>query len=380
MESPQPKSKALYFVMVGVSVASAVVFVIDLSLKPQLLDNGAHFTEDIQTSRTTFGDVFFSVFAELCLVLLLAVPVLDYLVFSPQRGFRGLMLALHVIYLTDLLKIIYSDPRPYWKYAEVEGVNCATGWGNPSGHSSLSIAMTVFYSFHFAQVKGRDLQVWTVCGLFVGLVGFDRLYLGVHFYSQVLLGWALGLSLTLAYIYFDDLVSKLYRSTLSIKSSVWFWTAHAAVLSALVLLVYLLRDPYWSSDWTKNIDEDCTQSITKNSTESQSLHESSVICVFSGLAVSLQLCSSRVSGNWLESVSCKHSVMKCLFVGVADGLVFLARYLLLLAVPTSTGKFLVSAVLGFVGGCVTNWSVLLASCYVKGSRVETAGLTTDFKL
>jgi hypothetical protein len=229
--------------------------------------------------------------------------------------------------------------------------------------------MTVFYSFHFTQVKGRGLQVslW----LFVGLVGFDRVYLGVHFYSQVLLGWALGLYLTLAYIYFDDSVSKLYSSTLYFKSSVWFWTAHAAVLSALVLLVYLLRDPYWSSDWTKNIDEDCTQSITKNSTESQSLLESSVICGFSGLAISLQLCSSRVSGNWLSSVSCQHSVTKCLFVGVVDGLVFLARYQLLLAVPSSTGKFLVSGVLGVVGGCVTNGSVLMASCCVKGSSVES---------
>jgi hypothetical protein len=79
------------------------------------------------------------VFSDLSLGLIYAIPALDYLFLDPQRGFKGIMLAIHVVYLTDVLKLLYSDPRPYWKYSDVDGIRCSTGWGNPSGHASISI-------------------------------------------------------------------------------------------------------------------------------------------------------------------------------------------------------------------------------------------------
>jgi membrane-associated phospholipid phosphatase len=95
--------------------------------------------------------------------------------------------------LNPLVKLVFHRKRPaLW----TDGV---TGWSFsfPSGHAMLSMAVVLALFFLLWQSRApRPLQVLgtLVGGAFVASVGLARMYLGVHFPSDVLGGWAMSLA------------------------------------------------------------------------------------------------------------------------------------------------------------------------------------------
>lgn len=94
--------------------------------------------------------------------------------------------------LTKLLKISYGRKRP----SELEQYD-GTGFSFPSGHTTGSI---VFYGFIIYLVTvshlGKRLK-WTInifIALFAFSIGISRLFLGVHFITDVMAGISFGLS------------------------------------------------------------------------------------------------------------------------------------------------------------------------------------------
>jgi undecaprenyl-diphosphatase len=78
-----------------------------------------------------------------------------------------------------------------------------TGYSYPSGHSASS--MVTYGIIALLLVRHDGLPRWLrfvgalVCGVIVGLVGLSRIYLGVHFPSDVLGGWLLGAMVVLLF-------------------------------------------------------------------------------------------------------------------------------------------------------------------------------------
>ncbi|WP_407541483.1 phosphatase PAP2 family protein [Deinococcus radiomollis] len=68
-----------------------------------------------------------------------------------------------------------------------------TVYSFPSGHAAGSAALLLAFGLLGWSTRARWALVWT-CGLLALLVGFSCFYLGVHFLSDVLGGWALALS------------------------------------------------------------------------------------------------------------------------------------------------------------------------------------------
>jgi undecaprenyl-diphosphatase len=65
----------------------------------------------------------------------------------------------------------------------------------PSGHAANAASAWLALAWVVASaVQGRAAKcvVWSVAGAVVALVGVSRLYLGVHWPSDVLAGWAVG--------------------------------------------------------------------------------------------------------------------------------------------------------------------------------------------
>jgi membrane-associated phospholipid phosphatase len=97
--------------------------------------------------------------------------------------------------LTSLLKELVGRQRPQF----AEGGAGYESLSYPSGHSSgVATLVTVALVLAWPLLAPAARRVWLVAGVaLVLLVGLTRMWLGVHFLSDVLGGWALGVGWTL---------------------------------------------------------------------------------------------------------------------------------------------------------------------------------------
>lgn len=102
-------------------------------------------------------------------------------------GVLGTSLIAHV------LKILISRPRPIVVQDMI--VNMPTDFSFPSAHT----AQVTSFLISLALIATRDLPmktsvvVWSICGLIILTVGFSRIYLKVHYMSDVIAGAVLGI-------------------------------------------------------------------------------------------------------------------------------------------------------------------------------------------
>jgi len=93
--------------------------------------------------------------------------------------------------LTTVAKLVVARPRPPLPYRIVD----ASGYSFPSGHSSQAMALYGSLAI-IAVVLARRWWVRVLAVLaaavIIALVGCSRVYLGVHFPSDVLAGWCVA--------------------------------------------------------------------------------------------------------------------------------------------------------------------------------------------
>jgi membrane protein DedA with SNARE-associated domain/membrane-associated phospholipid phosphatase len=94
--------------------------------------------------------------------------------------------------LNQLLKGIFQRPRPHFAHPLV----VETSYSFPSGHAMESFVAygMVAYLAVLLWLRSWEARVAAVCGaaLVVVLIGFSRMYLGVHYFSDVVAGYAAG--------------------------------------------------------------------------------------------------------------------------------------------------------------------------------------------
>lgn len=91
--------------------------------------------------------------------------------------------------LNLLLKNIFQRHHPIFNHAFV----IETGYSFPSGHTMISLAFYGAIAYiALTYIKSRGWKVLTIVGALAisVLIGFSRLYLGVHYLTDVLAGWA----------------------------------------------------------------------------------------------------------------------------------------------------------------------------------------------
>jgi len=92
------------------------------------------------------------------------------------------------------LKELFAQPRPFELDPTVK-LHDSEGYGLPSGHSEATVVLWGFIAATF-----HKTWLWVVAILLSLLVGFSRIYLGVHFPTDVLAGWALGVIFLAIYL------------------------------------------------------------------------------------------------------------------------------------------------------------------------------------
>jgi membrane-associated phospholipid phosphatase len=187
-----------------------------------LLSWGLEIIRSIQHIQSPLLNTFFLTITSLgsSLAFLLVLPLLFWCV-DYNLGMRVAIVCSISAFFNFSLKDFFAQPRPFNLDPSV-AITTARGYGLPSGHAQGSL---VLWGSIAAWAKKK--WVWAVTAAFVALTGFSRVYLGVHFPTDVLAGWGLGIVFLALYC------------TLQPKIESWI-TGQTLVIQLFILLIVSL--------------------------------------------------------------------------------------------------------------------------------------------
>jgi undecaprenyl-diphosphatase len=117
--------------------------------------------------------------------------ILMYLLFKHQDYYIKTFLVncAGSVILSPLLKNLLMRPRPDITNRLIE----ASGYSWPSGHAIASVTIWGFCGWYLSQ-RYKNKLLPLIASLLIGLVAFSRVYLGVHYMSDVVAGVTIGLT------------------------------------------------------------------------------------------------------------------------------------------------------------------------------------------
>jgi len=95
----------------------------------------------------------------------------------------------------NILKLFIRMPRPFWVSADVQPWTAETSFGMPSGHATTAASI---WGVLVVYLRKKWTTIFILILIF--LIGISRVFLGMHFLSQVLIGWLLGGLLLLIFL------------------------------------------------------------------------------------------------------------------------------------------------------------------------------------
>ncbi|MDD1752275.1 MAG: phosphatase PAP2 family protein, partial [Methanotrichaceae archaeon] len=177
------------------------------------MDTGIGLIPILQNQGWAFPLMKFASFLGALEFFILFMP-LFYWCWDARLGFRvGLILILSQG-LNSALKIAFHSPRPYWISQEVVPSDSGSSFGMPSGHAQDAVCVWGLIASYIQ----RPWAWATALGIIL-LIGISRIYLGVHFPGDVIVGWAIGALLLAAFLISEPFVSQRLKK-LNLKQQV----------------------------------------------------------------------------------------------------------------------------------------------------------------
>ncbi len=170
---------------------------------------------------------------------LLLIPFVYWAV-DARLGFRLLLVLIGTDFLAVGFKQLLRQPRPYW-IGDVKALDQETSYGIPSSHASDSLAVWGYLAYRLK--KGWLYALWVTV---TALIGLSRMYLGVHFPTDVLAGWLIGLAALLIFVASEGwAASRLERLSSSGQIGISFALSLLIILAGWIinLLIAPCPDP-----------------------------------------------------------------------------------------------------------------------------------------
>ncbi|GHV87309.1 phosphatidic acid phosphatase [Spirochaetia bacterium] len=144
---------------------------------------------------------------------------------------KGIRLGLAIMFSTWInlgLKFALHQPRPFWDAWDPKvGMVKESSNGFPSGHAQASLVIWAIVASW-----GKKKYFYVAAILLSLLVGFSRIYLGVHFPTDLFGGWILGALVLAAYFLFaDKLEAALVKGGFRVR-------IYAAATAAFIMILY----------------------------------------------------------------------------------------------------------------------------------------------
>lgn len=165
--------------------------------------------DSIFLSITTSGNVEY--------ILPITALLIVYLLYKKQR--------LHALIVTFgvggaaaanfVLKLLFHRDRPvFWHSLITE-----TGFSFPSGHAMLSSALILCVIALLWNTNWRIVSI-IIGVIIVGLIGYSRLYMGVHYPTDVIAGWSVSAVWIVVVLAVTKVASRRYRGRQDVSTAV----------------------------------------------------------------------------------------------------------------------------------------------------------------
>ncbi len=176
----------IFFIINLVLVLTNNMFIIDDGIYNLLTTGHNVITTNIAIIFTFAGSTYF--------IVILNIAIFLYVILK-KKYIYSLFLAnsLTSVLSNNIIKVIVQRPRP-----DVLRLVSETGYSYPSGHTMIAVLFygTIIYFLYKNKVKGRHI-ITILLVLLILCVGLSRIYLGVHYASDIIGGLLLGTSLIL---------------------------------------------------------------------------------------------------------------------------------------------------------------------------------------
>jgi len=143
-----------------------------------------------QNHRTKFLDTFMPIITRLgnagivWFIIIISMFLVPRMRMSAIAGF--LAMAIDAVLCNLIVKPLVARPRPFSvQYLTELLINAPKDTSFPSGHTSASFAVTFALCF-------TGSPFWIPCLVLAILIGVSRMYLYVHYFTDVFIGAALG--------------------------------------------------------------------------------------------------------------------------------------------------------------------------------------------
>ncbi|KAL4432661.1 hypothetical protein ABPG74_004954 [Tetrahymena malaccensis] len=240
--------KAEYIIL----VICAIWIVIDAMIAHTLFEANHHVAKYLQGGVQNISSpryMVFRIITQFGYAQIVGIFIAGGFFLFPNKiqALKVLIYTLFCSYILSLLKLIYHEPRPYFVYPDLQGIGCDTEFGKPSGHAMVTSVMYFILIDSFLNRKFFDFtnSINFVSGkrdsghvelvevviidkqnpqndvilnqqaqedkflgnslafvlylIWIFLIGFSRVILGAHSFSQVLLGWTYGIICIILY-------------------------------------------------------------------------------------------------------------------------------------------------------------------------------------
>lgn len=196
------KSKSTYLFLLGI-----FFFLLSLIL---LLTENTLFIDDYGKiirdffSNNSFKYIFLFITNIMSVIGIIIILILTIILFRKRNIKKELIVFIISIgiclLITNIIKILIGRDRPTDTLIDV------TGYSFPSAHSSISMLVYGYLGLlinKYYKGKYKNLYI-LLCILMVFLTGLSRIYFNVHYITDVIAGFSLGLII----LFFSNLILK----------------------------------------------------------------------------------------------------------------------------------------------------------------------------
>ncbi|CDW89672.1 pap2 superfamily phosphatase [Stylonychia lemnae] len=270
------------------SVFYCIIFVnigIEFAYRQPLYDASLKIQHDIQDNWTQAGkDTFwaFSFWGNGAPYYLTFVFMLNWT--SRARSFYYLLFLTFTIFIMNITKMAYHEPRPFMKDDDLEPYGCSAEYGNPSGHSLFAGAFNTFFFLDLCHGDYSPMQNQSKFKYYIllflsisltSLICFARLYVNVHTINQILYGliWGIWIAFYFHFCLRKDVLRHINSITVRSQSRQIPYSSCILISTIIAINVlmgqivtFLIVDDNFepNQEWILNIEKKCKVNIKDN--------------------------------------------------------------------------------------------------------------------